>query len=134
MEWQKKYERVPFVERGRIMSGADCWGLVCLVYAQERGIVLPSYAEAYESTDDRARLAEIVSHESQQGWQAVDRPQPFDVILLKMGGIPSHVGIVIDRQRMIHCQRDIGTAIEKINSIRWRDNVAGFFRWQTPKN
>lgn len=135
MSWQSKYERVPFVEKGRVMDGADCWGLVRIILKEERGIDLPDYLGVYNedfkkwSQDERTALEEIMKAEADQKWQEVTRPQPFDVILMKMKGFATHVGIVIDRQRMIHCQEGIGTSIEKFNSIRWSDNVVGFYRW-----
>lgn len=135
MTWQNKYAHIPFKEKGRSAAGADCWGLVRIIYQAERGIELPDYLEVYElgfsawSKDDRTKLERLVQEESKQKWQEVSRPQPFDVIVMKMKGFATHVGIVIDSQRMIHCQEGIGTSIEKFNSIRWRDNVVGFYRW-----
>lgn len=135
MAWYHKYERVPFLEKGRTMDGADCWGHARLIYKNERGIELPDYLEVYEpnfkewSNEHRALLQRLASDESQKHWQEVFEPQEFDIILMKQKGYNTHVGVAIDDRRMIHCQRNIGTSIERFNSIRWRNNVVGFYRW-----
>ncbi len=135
MSWHHKYERVPFLEKGRTIDGCDCWGLVALVLKNERGIDLPDYLMVYDedfkswSSEQRQQLQKVISEESAKCWQEVEKPQAFDVILMKMKGFNTHVGIAIDGNRMIHCQRNIGTSIEKMDSIRWRNNVVGFYRW-----
>ena len=132
MVWQNKYERVPFKEKGRDLSGCDCWGLVRIILKEECGIDVPSYVEAYETTNDRDTLNALISDESGQYWQEIPKGQekPFDVVVLKMRGVPMHVGIVIGAGKMIHCARGVGTAIERYRSIKWQDNVTGFFRWR----
>lgn len=129
MSWASKYIQIPFGEKGRDHNSCDCWGLACIVYKEERGIILPSYTEVYESTNDREILRQTIKSESNQFWQQVKKPEPFDMVLLKMRGIPMHVGIVIDNNNMLHCLKGVGTAIERFNSIKWQSNVMGFWRW-----
>lgn len=128
--WWNKYLSVPFKDRGRDASGCDCWGLVRLVYAQEKRIALPDYLECYETSNDRDTLAATISSEW-QGWIMPDKPEEFDVIVLRMRGVPMHVGIITKRGWMLHCARGVGTAHEPFNNMRWRDKVEGFGRWKS---
>lgn len=120
---------IPFVERGRSMDGADCWGLVRLIYKNELGIDLPDYSDSYESTNDREMLANIVESESKNNWHSVNDPKEFDVIILNMRGVPMHVGIVTKLNHMIHCSRGIDTVHEHFGTSRWKHKVMGFERW-----
>lgn len=129
--WYQQYVGTPFVEKGRDAKGLDCWGLVRLVYMQERKILLPDYLELYESTNDRELLSEIISTESGAHWEAVvDSPQPFDVAILKMMGVPMHVGVVTKPNHIIHCAQGIGTTHEHLGTARWKHRVVGFVRWK----
>lgn len=132
MSWAEKYIAIPFVEKGRDKAGLDCYGLVRLVYGQEIGIDLPDYLAAYETTDDREALNALISHEKSQLWREKPngRECEFDVAVLKMRGVPMHVGVVIGGGKMLHCLKGVGTSIERYNSIKWQSSVAGFFGWQ----
>lgn len=127
--WWNKYVKIPFGEKGRSEDNVDCWGLVQLIYRKELGIELPSYLECYETTNDRDKLATVISSERACKWQEPEEPKEFDVIILRMRGVPMHVGVVTKSGSMIHCARGIGTALERYDSMRWKNNVMGFARY-----
>ena len=127
--WWNKYVKIPFVEKGRSEEGVDCWGLVQLIYRNELGIELPSYLECYETTNDRDELAAVISDERACKWESPEEPKEFDVVILRMRGVPMHVGVVTKRGYMIHCARGIGTSLERPDSMRWNNNVMGFARY-----
>lgn len=129
MSWAEKYLTVPFAEKGRSMEGADCWGLVQLIYKQELGIDLPSYLECYETTNDRDVLGKLIADERGAKWSEPKSPQEYDIIILNMRGVPMHVGIVLPGRRMLHCARGVGTVIERYDGLKWQLNVMGFARY-----
>ena len=129
MSWWNKYIGVPFAEKGRSMDGADCWGLVKMIYEQELGIELPSYLECYETTNDRDILAEKISSERSEKWSNPATSKTHDVIILRMRGVPMHVGVVTKPGYMVHCAKGVGTAHERFDSMKWRTNVMGFARY-----
>lgn len=119
-----------FAEKGRSVEGVDCWGLVKLVYENERGIDVPSYVDDYETTNDRQKISDIISSESAEKWEMVKEPREYDVVILDMRGIPMHVGIVTKPGHMIHCARGINTVHENFTTARWRHKIKGFARWK----
>lgn len=129
--WWNDLVGIPFEEKGRSPAAFDCWGLVRHVYKQHKGIELPSYLEVYETTDDRDALGLVIGQESKEKWHDPKTPAEFDVIILRLRGVPMHVGLVTKPGFMIHCARGIGVVHESFTSIKWRHNVMGFARHGT---
>lgn len=127
--WWNQYVGVPFAEKGRSLKGFDCWGLVQHHYRENLRIELPSYLEHYETTNDRDALGQVIGRESGEKWLDIAKPQSSDVIILRLRGVPMHVGLVTKPGYMIHCARGIGVAHERFDSMRWRSNVQGFVRY-----
>ena len=112
------------------MKGADCWGLVRLLYSRERGINnLPDLSRQYNNTRDKINIPSLVDHERQQ-WKRVQNPKEGDVIVLKIGGIPIHVGMMIDSEKFIHVSMGINACVEKVDSIVWGNRVDGYYRYE----
>jgi cell wall-associated NlpC family hydrolase len=130
MDWWNKYAHIPFIEKGREAIGVDCWGLVRMIYKIELQTELPDYLDVYETTNDRDALAKVISQERETKWLNPETPKPFDIIILKMRGLPMHVGVVTKPGFMIHCARDIGTVHERYTGLRWKDKVIGYARKQ----
>lgn len=137
-DWWNRYVaelKVPFKDKGRDELGCDCWGLVCLIYKEQLGIDLPSYLECYETTKDKEVLGILIADERAAKWSEPETPEPFDVIILKMRGVPMHVGLVTKSGHMIHCARGIGTVHEPFTSSKWKNNVIGYARYsREPEN
>ena len=130
--WWKKYERCKFEEKGRGPLAFDCWGLLKWVYENDHPdkIILPGYEWCYEKTTDRDRLAKAIFDERQERWKQVESPREFDAVLLRMRGVPMHVGIATKDCHMLHCSMGIGTTYEPFNGLRWKDKVMGFYRYE----
>jgi cell wall-associated NlpC family hydrolase len=120
---------MPFLERGRDRAGCDCWGLVRLVLAERFGLEVPSYAEGYDTVGDRRRIAAlIVEHEA--AWLRIEpgRAHPGDVVLLRLRGLPVHVGVVAARGWMLHVEPKVGCVLERFDGLEWRNRVLGVYR------
>lgn len=128
--WSNKYVKIPFVDKGRALEGADCWGLVRIIYQQELGIELPML-NGYEDTYDRKNIKDIISNECAR-WERVElgEEKPFDVVVFRMLGTAMHIGLVVKPGWMVHCQRTSNTTHnDYLNESEWKCRIEGFYRY-----
>jgi cell wall-associated NlpC family hydrolase len=123
------YVGIPFTERGRTRAGADCWGLVRLVY-EDRGISLPSLSDTYASTTDRDDLNRVAQG-TKSAWHEIPYgdEEPYDIVLMAIGGRECHVGIVTEPGKMLHTERGHNAVIESYERDKWSKRVQSFWRW-----
>ena len=125
-----EYVGIPFMKDGNDRNGCDCWRLVVMVYRERLGIDLPDFAGAYvDGSLASLKMVSRMIRDGKQSWQKVDKPIPFDVILLRTGSMVYHVGVVIDRKRMLHVMEGINSTIEEFTGIQWKKKVEGFYRY-----
>nr|WP_321459595.1 NlpC/P60 family protein [uncultured Cohaesibacter sp.] len=128
MSWSDKFVGIPFKDLGREMAGADCWGLVYLVYQQECAIDLPSYSGDYQTADERAEVARLIGEaEASSVWTKVDDPQVFDVVTFRRGRLTSHVGIILRPGWMLHMS-EVGARVENYLLPSWSQRLIGVYR------
>jgi cell wall-associated NlpC family hydrolase len=128
-EWTNKYIEIPFLEHGRTPDGVDCWGLAYLIYALEFGINLPSYKTGYHSTNDKSAISHLIEDERCNWYEFMQgQEQIGDIILLSIGGINRHIGMVVGDGYMIHILDGAEVIIEKYNHKRWYNNIVGYYR------
>lgn len=125
----QRYVGLPFRAHGRDRSGVDCWGLVRLAYGETWGIELPSLAEGYQDIRDRGGIRACVDGETPQ-WQPVSgRGRAGDVALLRLRGVPLHVGLLLDGRRFLHADHGAGSVVlERLDGAVWRDRLLGLYR------
>jgi cell wall-associated NlpC family hydrolase len=130
-EFILKVMATPFKDKGRDYSALDCYGLVRLAYSEIFKIDLPSYSDEYTNAgqcrDSRVEVSELIAMKKRK-WQEVKDYRPMDVPLFTLGGMPIHVGLMIDHRNFLHCEKKIGTVIERIDSMAWNKRLSGVFR------
>jgi cell wall-associated NlpC family hydrolase len=125
--WAGKYIGIPFVDHGRTREGLDCWGLAKLVLEAEFGICdLPDYTARYAHTRDR-NLPQVFEEEMAR-WRAVKDPLAGDVAVLRYGGRPMHVGLVVAQNWILTISRGTASCLDRLDSPRWTGKLEGFFR------
>lgn len=130
--WQNKYIGIPYKDYGRDSTGIDCWGLACLVYREQFNIDLPSFSEpGIYDADDRTNIAEIIAQNT-EGWSEVAVPEAGDLVLFRIMGQPSHIGIAVSATHFIHAIEGHACAIESFDSISWKHRRVGFYKY-TPQ-
>ncbi len=127
--WANKYVGLPFAEFGAARDGINCWGLVVLVYADELGIVLPTYRESYVSLEERAVIAALVDGErADPVWRPVTSARSFDVVTFRRGTLETHVGIVVSPGLMLHVTADDQAKLEHYTGGQWSHRLTGTYR------
>jgi cell wall-associated NlpC family hydrolase len=129
MHWSTAYVGLPWADRGRDRSGCDCWGLARLVYEAELGIALPSYAGEYPSAEEQIEIDGLIRGAVAVGpWIEVEAPEPFDLVLFGLGRFDSHIGVMVDRARMLHMMGRDAAKIERVDAPQWLRRRRGIWR------
>ena len=126
-----RYAGIPFIDGGRSFDGADCWGLVRLVYLAEAGIVLPSHGEV-SAADLRAVARRIEADDRDGAWIPVKTGdvRPLDLVLMARPGgkTPHHVGIVSGPGIVLHTEPETDAAHVRLDHPSLAGRVLGFRR------
>ena len=120
---------IPYIEHGRDYSGADCWGIVFLFYRDVLRHPIPSYvAEMQARAFHRSDIGALIEDERAEHWIQVSEPKHGDVALMRTGREESHVGIYLDRARILHSEGEPGSCIVRADDMRIRSRLVGYFR------
>jgi len=127
--WVRPYIGIPFAEHGRTREGCDCWGLVRLVLGERWRIWLPSFSESYRDTDDREAIEALLAEE-RVAWRRISGPffHEGDVVLLRVGGRAMHLGLIVGFPWMLHVERGIDAACDRLDGLRWARAVDSVWR------
>lgn len=125
--WSNKYIGIPYKQKGRDLDGIDCWGLVRLVYEQEYNIILPSFSAEYIQQDVE-RIQDLIS-QYKEGWEQIDQPVEGCVVVFKVLGADSHIGVAVSSTHFLHAREGQESAIESFSSPRWNKRILGYFKY-----
>ena len=129
--WITDYLKLPFVDRGRDRAGLDCYGLVRLIYAEQRGILLPSYTEGYLTGQDRTEIQALSRGARAVHWRPIPLAdiQLFDGLILRIAGAPIHFGMALDAEYFIHTMQGTCSVLERWQSLTWRHRLVETVRY-----
>ena len=131
--WCASYIGIPFADHGRHRkTGVDCYGLLWLIYRDELQIELPSYEEVYDQIRGEEKTISQHIVEAEQHWLRVDQPNSFDVVVLRVAGLPLHLGVVAAPGLMIHTIKGCDVHLEEYSGPLWRNRLDGFFCYAKP--
>ncbi len=126
MNWCNKYIGIPYQLHGRTIQGADCWGLVRLVYSEQFNIELPSFDSTYTSIQDPEIERMLMSRES---WSLSKDKNIGDVIVFNIMGSMSHVGVYLGDNKFLHAREGYSACIERLDTGSWKHRVEGFYKY-----
>lgn len=127
--WSASYIGIPHAEFGHSEAGANCWGLVVLVYARELGIALPTYEGCYTSLAEQREVAALVAGEqADPAWSQVLTPEPFDLAVFRQGRYATHIGIVVRDNLLLHIQAYDAAKIQNFHVAPLKDRLTGLYR------
>ena len=125
-QWWNKYIGIPYTTEGRERdSGLDCWGLVRLVYKEELGIDLPTFTNTYHDTETQAEALAF----GKEYWDNIEAQESGDVVIFRIAGEASHVGIITIPGFFIHVREGQDSVVESLDSIKWRKRIEGIYRY-----
>ena len=117
----------PFRHQGRSPGVAlDCAGLA-VVALKSAGVDIHAPAN-YSRTPHDGRLRAMI--EIQRGLRFVPRDdmQAGDVLLIKIGNEPSHVGICAGDGNIIHAYEQVGKVVEHRLDAAWQAQIVAVYR------
>ncbi|WP_247405425.1 MULTISPECIES: NlpC/P60 family protein [unclassified Bradyrhizobium] len=131
MLWSRDYVGLPHARGGRSSAGADCYGLLWLIYRDVLGIDLASYAGETLDAVEKEEIADLIAGGcATSPWQQVafGAERVFDMAVFRRGKLASHVAVVTAPGRMLHIV-DVGEShVVSFTSGSWHNRLAGLYR------
>ena len=131
MNTDRYIHELVYKDKGRGDKYVDCWGLVQLAYKRELGIDLPSYDEAYASAHSGGDVEALIAQELRM-WRPVDKPKPFDLVILRIEEHDSHCAIAINSREFLNITKSYGAFIGEFGHRYWKRRVTGIYRYVHP--
>src|SRR5688572_28313555 len=136
------YVAIRFVDGGRDRSGCDCWGLVRLFLKEEFRIDVPEYGEisARELLEIQAAMQSATAPGG--SWVKIDSVfklrrgnvivmYAYDRVSSKLQKGTSHVGVMVDRYRLLHVEKGTDSVLAQVTSTPIRLRIASMWRHHT---
>lgn len=127
--WAAKYIGLPYAIGGRELNGLDCWGLLRVIYRNEKGIDLPELPGI--TAEGVSTISREILDQTQANWTEVARPADGDAVAMSQKTVLHHVGIwaEADGGKIIHCWK-CPVIAESLKMLRLRGiRVVRFFRY-----
>jgi len=118
---------VPWKDRGRDMSGLDCYGLLMVLFAR-KGVLFPDFDYPQ---DAETSLVHRLICENKSLAEPISAPEPWGIVSIAI--IPpyeSHLGMVINLYEFVHVRMDTRVTVSRIDSPLWRMRIRGLYRWK----
>ena len=126
--WLNKYIGVPYVPGGRDMDGADCYGLVKMIYRDGLGLDLPDW-----ETDeiDLRRFHETIVGVVTSGTFTEVEPEDYAFAVCYRAKIAHHIGLVF-KDGVMHTmsQGEKGAVFEPLPRFLSQYGHVVFGRWE----
>lgn len=111
----------PFAFGGRGPAAYDCYGLV-MECSRRNGVTIPDFG-----FDSNQALISAMMGATLPQWQETTAA-PGAVALLRVGRFVSHVGYLVDADRMIHTwDKSGGVTVERLDV--WKQRIVGFYKY-----
>jgi cell wall-associated NlpC family hydrolase len=125
--WAKQYVGIPFLSGGRDRAGADCYGLVRLVRAEQFGDALPLLSGDYADADNFAETEALMrSLRPLLAGRQVTRPEIGDLCVLRFHGLPVHLGIYAGGGRLLHALKGVGAVLQRLGDPGLAGRIEGW--------
>lgn len=127
----ESYIGLPYVSHGRTREAIDCFGILQMFYMEQFGIELDGEGFTYANASISEQVERDLRYEeSKRVWSDSDELRFGDVLLFRIKGFVSHVGIVIDvaNRLFLHSFPGRDSCIESMESLAWKKRIVGIKR------
>lgn len=117
----------PFMHQGRLPGvGLDCAGLV-VVTLNAVGIEVRDY-RGYGRVPNEGRLRRAIDGQPCLEPVEIAKAEAGDIVLVRFGREPTHIGILTGPQQIIHAYEQIGRVVEHRLDEIWQTQIVGAWR------
>lgn len=109
---------------GREYEKYNCFDLVKEFYLDHFNLDLRNYYEGSQVPERKAVQSLIVSNKGD--FVPVSNPEFGDIVVIKLYGLESHIGVCVGEGKFIHSVRVIGSALENLK--KYERMIAGYYR------
>lgn len=131
-DWVNDYVGIPFVDGGRTREGCDCYGLVCLVFAEQFKVTLPR-RDYWPLVSDVSYLDRSIEEVRTVFWRPVEgQAWPGCVAEFRVPGKDRtlfHCGLMVSPTHMLHVFRGCETVLEEVYGLVWTNRLMGIYRY-----
>ena len=131
-KWAHKYIGKPWQNGGRGPDCFDCWGLLCWVYKEEFGIILPAFAGV--DAKDFGLVGRTMNREAAgASWRRLEEPEDGCAVALGKRSLIHHVGIFIGEGEdlILHVTEHGRSVAQKPLTLRSLGyGLINYYKWQ----
>lgn len=106
-------------------SSFDCWDLVRLFYHKVFSFDF-DIDENYSDPNDECVTSKLILKHSKKFRQIKD-PEFGDIMMLRINGLPAHLGIYLEGNRFLHTMEKTGSIIDMVHT--WEKRIIGYYRY-----
>ena len=128
----ESFTRIYHKTNGRDFNFCDCYGICYLFNKEVLNKEIPLYLE--ENIEDKEAInATYNSKQSEFVNIPIGKETTGDIVSIKFKNMPIHVGVIVEKGVMLHVMENRQAVIESYNSIRWKNKIDSFWRYESTK-
>ena len=109
---------------GTPYSVANCWELAVLFYDRVFGISL-YHIYSGPIPEDRKDKKNLI-YTNMGEFEEVTIPEFGDIVLIKLFGVESHIGVFVGSGMFMHTTRNTGCVMDRVD--KWKKMIVGYYR------
>ncbi len=117
---------IKYRPNGREYPFFDCYGLVKYMYKKEQNKEIVDFD--YKDPDDPRNEKYFIESMNSSKWVECE-PCKGATVALRVNGHVSHCGYMINDKEFMHIMNATGVVRAKVNSVKWKNRVVGFYRY-----
>ena len=131
-----KYINLPYKHSGRDFNGVDCYGLIWLIYKEERNIILPDHLYEYDWVEKGCNhiieQTYIVSLNPTFKWIDKDQCNIYDGLFFYASTkriVVNHIGLYIgEGHKFVHISARYNSRVDRLDNL-WENRLYGVMRY-----